>query len=66
MSAPVLGWILIAGSLPELPAARASGILLVRPVRATLWAITLFGEASSVATLIGLAVTLVGVEFATR
>ena len=65
LSSQVLGWILISISLPRLPAALASVLLLVQPVGAVLLAAVILGEDPSPLQLAGVAVVLAGVLVAT-
>ena len=59
--AQVLGWLLISGSLPEIPASRGGLILLLQPVCATLWGCLLLGERLDGFQAAGAALTLAGV-----
>jgi drug/metabolite transporter (DMT)-like permease len=65
LTAQVLGWMLISVSLPRLPAAITSVLLLVQPVCAVGLAAVLLGESPSVAQLAGCALVLAGVVVAT-
>lgn len=65
LSSQVLGWVLISVSLPRLPAALASVLLLVQPVGAVLLAAALVDEDPSPLQLGGVAVVLLGVAVAT-
>jgi drug/metabolite transporter (DMT)-like permease len=65
LSSQVMGWLLISSSLPRLPAAVTSVVLLLQPVGAmTLAAITL-GETPSLVQLAGALAILAGVVVAT-
>lgn len=61
----VAGWLLIARSLPRLPAAITSVILLLQPVGAVALAAVTLGESPSAAQLVGAGLILVGVVVAT-
>jgi drug/metabolite transporter (DMT)-like permease len=58
LSSQVLGWVLIARSLPRLPAAMTSLALTIQPVGAMILAALLFGEDPDVVQLIGAAMIL--------
>jgi drug/metabolite transporter (DMT)-like permease len=60
LSSQVLGWLLIAISLPRLPAALTSVILTIQPVGAILLGIVLLGEDPSALQLAGAACILAG------
>ncbi len=66
LSSQVLGWILIMSSLPRLPAVLTSLILLLQPMVAVVLAAVVLGENPSLAQIVGCAVILGGVIFATR
>jgi drug/metabolite transporter (DMT)-like permease len=61
LTSQVLGWLLISASLPGLPAALASVLLLVQPVGAVLLAMVLISEDPSALQLAGVAVVLGGI-----
>ena len=61
----MLGWLLISVSLPRLPAALTSVLLLVQPIGAVLLAFVILGERPSGLQLAGVAVVLAGVLLAT-
>ena len=65
LSSQVAGWLLISISLPALPAALGSLLLLVQPVGAVLLGVVLLGEAPSAVQLGGVLVVLAGVLVAT-
>ena len=54
----VLGWLLIAGGLGRLTAARAGLLLLLQPALAALWGSLVFGEALQVLQVAGAALVL--------
>ena len=61
-----IGWLLISVSLPRLPAALTSMVLLLQPVGAMLLARAVLDERPSVAQVIGAALILSGVIASTR
>ncbi|MDQ3964753.1 MAG: DMT family transporter [Actinomycetota bacterium] len=65
LSAQVLGWLLISLSLPRLPAAITSAVLLLQPVGAMALAAVIVDEDPSPAQLAGAALIVVGVVVAT-
>jgi drug/metabolite transporter (DMT)-like permease len=65
LTSQVLGWLLISVSLPRLPAALISVLLLVQPVGAVLLAMVILGEDPSALQLGGVVVVLAGVCLAT-
>ncbi|MDQ3765963.1 MAG: DMT family transporter [Actinomycetota bacterium] len=66
LAAQVAGWLLISVSLPRLPAAVTSVILLLQPVGAMVLARVVLDEVPSVVQLSGAVLILVGVIIATR
>ncbi|MDQ3916384.1 MAG: DMT family transporter [Actinomycetota bacterium] len=65
LSAQVAGWLLISRSLPRLPAAVTSIVLLLQPVGAMTIAALALGESPGAAQLLGAALILGGVVVAT-
>jgi drug/metabolite transporter (DMT)-like permease len=65
LTSQVLGWLLISVSLPRLPAALTSVLLLVQPVGAVILAVLILGEDPSALQLAGVAVVLAGICLAT-
>jgi len=65
LSAQVLGWLLISVSLPRVPAALTSVILLLQPVASVLLAAAVIDERPSPAQLVGCVIVLAGVVAAT-
>ena len=65
LSSQVVGWMLISISLPRLPAAVASVLLLAQPVAAVLLAAVMLGEDPSAMQLGGVAIVLGGIAVAT-
>ena len=65
LTSQVVGWLLISVSLPRLPAALISVLLLVQPVGAIALAVVILGEDPSVLQLAGTVVILVGICVAT-
>jgi drug/metabolite transporter (DMT)-like permease len=55
LSSQVLGWLVIAVSLPRLPAALTSVLLTFQPVLSVLFAAAILGEAPSALQLVGVA-----------
>lgn len=64
VSSQVIGWLLISRSLPVLPAALTSTLLLVQPAGAVALGFAVFDERPSAAQLSGVALLLAGVLFA--
>jgi drug/metabolite transporter (DMT)-like permease len=60
LSSQVLGWLLIASSLPRLPAALTSVTLTIQPVGSVLLGMVLLGEDPSALQLVGVACILAG------
>ena len=58
LSSQVLGWLLIGTSLPRLPAAMTSMLLMVQPVGAVALAAVIFGESPSRLQLVGVALVV--------
>jgi len=65
ITSQVVGWLLIAISLPRMPAALTSVVLLLQPVASVALAAAVLGERPSVIQLAGCAVVLAGVVVAT-
>jgi drug/metabolite transporter (DMT)-like permease len=65
VSAQVVGWLLISVSLPRLPAALTSVLLLIQPVGAVALAAVVLGEDPSTLQVGGVVVVLVGIGLAT-
>jgi drug/metabolite transporter (DMT)-like permease len=66
MSSQTVGWLLITASLPRLPAAITSMLLLLQPAAAMLLAAIVLGERPSLAQLAGAAAVCAGVVLASR
>jgi drug/metabolite transporter (DMT)-like permease len=66
LSSQVLGWLLISGSLPRLPAALTSLLLTIQPVGSVALGVVLFGEAPSALQLVGVAAILAGLVMVAR
>ncbi len=60
LTSQVLGWLLISGSLPRLPAALTSMIITIQPVGSVVLGIVLLGEEPTVLQLAGAACILAG------
>jgi drug/metabolite transporter (DMT)-like permease len=65
LSSQVLGWLLISVSLPRLPAVLTSIVLMLQPVSTVFLGAVLLSEAPSAVQLLGVAVVIAGVAFAT-
>ena len=65
LTSQVLGWLLITISLPRLPAALTSLLLMVQPVGSVALAAAIFGESPSVLQLLGVVVVLAALMTAT-
>jgi drug/metabolite transporter (DMT)-like permease len=65
LSSQVLGWLLISVSLPRLPAALTSVLLLVQPVGSVTLGVVILGESPSALQLLGVVVILGGILLAT-
>ena len=65
LSSQVVGWLLIAGSLPRLPAAVTSILLTFQPVCSVVFAAAILGESPSLLQLGGAACILAGLVIAT-
>ena len=65
LTAQVSGWLFISVSLPRLPAAVTSMLLLLQPGAAVLLAAAVLGEAPSAAQLLGACLVLAGVLLGT-
>jgi drug/metabolite transporter (DMT)-like permease len=66
LSSQVLGWLLIAASLPRLPAAVTSLLLTLQPIGSVVLAVLIFGESPSALQLAGVALVLVALVSAGR
>ena len=64
LTSQVLGWLVIAVSLPRLPAALTSVLLTLQPVLSVLFAAAILGEAPSAFQLLGVAAVLAGLVVA--
>ncbi|HLY48910.1 MAG TPA: DMT family transporter [Solirubrobacteraceae bacterium] len=65
MTSQVLGWLLITISLPRLPAALTSLLLMFQPVGSVAFAALILGESPSWLQLVGVAIVLVALIIAT-
>jgi drug/metabolite transporter (DMT)-like permease len=65
ISSQVVGWLLISVSLPRLPAALTSVVLLVQPISSVVLGAIVLGERPSTLQTAGVAVILAGVVYAT-
>jgi drug/metabolite transporter (DMT)-like permease len=66
LSSQVVGWLLISTSLPRLPAALTSLLLLIQPVSSVALGALILGETPSGLQILGVAVILAGVVYASR
>ncbi len=66
LTSQVLGWLLITMSLPRLPAALTSLLLMIQPIGSLILGAIIFGENPSMLQLLGVFVVLGAVVFATR
>ncbi len=66
LTSQVFGWLLIATSLPRLPAAMTSLLLTVQPVGSVALAALIFGESPSGLQLLGVCAVVAGLLIATR
>ena len=65
LSSQVLGWLLISVSLPRLPAVLTSIVLMLQPVTTVFLGALILSEAPSAVQLLGVAIVILGVAFAT-
>lgn len=66
ITSQVLGWMLITISLPRLPAALTSLLLMIQPIGSMILGALIFGESPSALQLLGVLVVLGAVVYATR
>jgi drug/metabolite transporter (DMT)-like permease len=66
LTSQVAGWLLITISLPRLPAATTSLLLMIQPVGSLALGALIFSESPSALQLLGVALVIGGVIFATR
>lgn len=66
LSSQLIGWVLISRGLRETRMSLAGLILLLQPVLAYVWDLTLFARPAGVAELAGVAATLVGISLGAR
>jgi drug/metabolite transporter (DMT)-like permease len=66
LTSQVIGWLLIAASLPRLPAALTSLLLTIQPVGSVILGAILFAEAPSHLQLVGVAAILGGLVMVAR
>jgi drug/metabolite transporter (DMT)-like permease len=64
VSAQVVGWLLVADTLPDLPAAETSAVLLLQPAGAMLIGAVLFQESPDRFQVLGVVLVLLGVGYA--
>jgi drug/metabolite transporter (DMT)-like permease len=66
LTSQVMGWMLITISLPRLPAALTSLLLMIQPIGSLILGALIFGESPSALQLLGVLVVLGAVAYATR
>ncbi len=66
LTSQVLGWLLITMSLPRLPAALTSLLLMIQPIGSLILGAIIFSESPSALQLLGVLIVLGAVVFATR
>ncbi len=66
LTSQVVGWLLIAGALPRLPASLTSIVLTVQPVGSVALGVVLLGERPGALQLTGVVVIVAGIVIATR
>ena len=64
--AQVVGWLLIAGSLPHVPASRVGLILLLQPTLAFIWDILIFARPFGLREGLGAALTIIAIGLGSR
>jgi drug/metabolite transporter (DMT)-like permease len=64
--AQVVGWLLITGSLPHVPASRVGLILLLQPTLAFLWDVLIFSRAFGVQEAAGATLAIVAIGLGSR
>ena len=66
LTSQVLGWLLITISLPRLPAAITSLLLMIQPIGSMVFGAVIFAESPSALQLLGVVLVMAAVAFATR
>jgi len=66
LTSQVAGWLLITMSLPRLPAAMTSLLLMIQPIGSLILGALIFSESPSALQLLGVALVISAVIFATR
>ncbi len=61
LGSQVVGWLLITGALPRLPALETSVLLLMQPMFTMFWGVVIFAELLSAVQWIGVVLVLAGV-----
>jgi drug/metabolite transporter (DMT)-like permease len=64
--AQVVGWLLISGSLPHVPASRVGLILLLQPILAFVWDVLIFERAFGARELAGATLAIVAIGLGSR
>jgi drug/metabolite transporter (DMT)-like permease len=65
LTSQVIGWLLITSSLPRLPAAVTSLLLMIQPIGSMVLGAVIFSESPSVLQLAGVVLVMAAVVFAT-
>lgn len=66
LTSQVFGWLLITMSLPRLPAALTSLLLMIQPIGSLVLGAIIFGESPSTLQLAGVVLVMVALVYATR
>ncbi|MFU8821014.1 MAG: DMT family transporter [Gammaproteobacteria bacterium] len=64
--AQVVGWLLISGSLPHVPASRVGLILLLQPILAFIWDVLIFSRAFGPREIVGAALAIIAIGLGSR
>jgi drug/metabolite transporter (DMT)-like permease len=64
--AQVVGWLLISGSLPHVPASRVGLILLLQPILAFIWDVLIFSRAFGPREITGAALAIIAIGLGSR
>jgi len=64
--AQVVGWLLIAGSLPHVPASRVGLILLLQPILAFIWDVLIFSRAFGPREIAGATLAIIAIGLGSR
>jgi drug/metabolite transporter (DMT)-like permease len=66
LTSQVIGWLLITISLPRLPSALTSLLLMIQPIGSLIFGAIIFGESPSGLQLVGVVLVMTAVIYATR